>query len=522
MPNAVLRRVAVHDRYQLELKLGYPLNPDKATRYRIDTYFFAPHSLGISPTTYSLAEFYRDIQHYMRMKTPRLLLAEVATAPMSPLCRSEELLAHSAHPLDAQAETTLNDNLRMLRAIIKNASEEHIAPLAAVRSGPSANLAMRFDATVESLLSHLAAIMARYRALEPLLLAAGASTALRNAHQLTDESISVLVEDTLLRVHQLAERWLAPAQCHAWRERLVSRVRIEIEHRRAMGYPSVHDGIADDDYLLRLSALKKFTSSVLWLTTSTRREGTTLEQVLFATAAGVSMIFATLIAFFAQAYYGQFTAPVFLALVIAYMFKDRIKDIGRLVSARLLQRRLYDYRTVVQTSDGRRTLGQVREKVVHVEPTLLPATVVAARRAGAAELEVTGDPESVIQYTKLVEMRRDAAAELSMGGLPIVAIDDIMRFDVHPFLRKMDDPIQQRLALVGGTVRRVDFHRTYHVNLVSVFQDEDGGANYERTRLVLDRDGIQCIEQYDAQGALGQIPESTGRSDALADVEMAG
>jgi hypothetical protein len=37
---------------------------------------------------------------------------------------------------------------------------------------------------------------------------------------------------------------------------------------------------------------------------------------------------ATLVAFYAQAVYGQFTAPVFLALVFAYMFKDRIKEFG--------------------------------------------------------------------------------------------------------------------------------------------------------------------------------------------------
>ncbi len=47
----------------------------------------------------------------------------------------------------------------------------------------------------------------------------------------------------------------------------------------------------------RVSALKKSTSSVLWLATSTRREGTPWEQVFFAGVAGVSMIFAALVAF---------------------------------------------------------------------------------------------------------------------------------------------------------------------------------------------------------------------------------
>ncbi|MBK8047218.1 MAG: hypothetical protein IPK16_08905 [Anaerolineales bacterium] len=52
MRTALLRRVAVHDRYQLEMKLGYPLAPGKRTRYRIDTYFFAPQSLGVNAAAY--------------------------------------------------------------------------------------------------------------------------------------------------------------------------------------------------------------------------------------------------------------------------------------------------------------------------------------------------------------------------------------------------------------------------------------------------------------------------------------
>ena len=74
---SVLRRIAAHDRYQIELKLGYPLTPGKETRYRIDTYLFLPASLGINNSTYTRTEFYRDIQTYIRMKTPSLLLEQI-------------------------------------------------------------------------------------------------------------------------------------------------------------------------------------------------------------------------------------------------------------------------------------------------------------------------------------------------------------------------------------------------------------------------------------------------------------
>src|SRR5690606_3086454 len=135
----------------------------------------------------------------------------------------------------------------------------------------------------------------RYRSLIDALLEAGASTDCMRAYRLTDESISILIEDLLLRVYQLAPTWVPAPDLAAQQAALADRIRAESDYRTEQGYPSVLTKDTRESYLRRVSALKKFTSSVLWLSTSTRREGTTLEQVLFAIAAGVAMVFATLV-----------------------------------------------------------------------------------------------------------------------------------------------------------------------------------------------------------------------------------
>jgi hypothetical protein len=232
--------------------------------------------------------------------------------------------------------------------------------------------------------------------------------------------------------------------------------------------------------------------------------------VLFATAAGVSMIFATLAAFYAQMIYGQISLPVFLVLVIAYMFKDRIKDAGRALSARYLSRRLFDYRTRIQTQDGERDHGTVREKMVHVRPKgrerTVPPEVMAARTADPYyEPELLGRPEIVIHYAKQVTLRKDAFHYLAEGGLHISAINDITRLDIRSFLRKMDDPYEDRLVLRDGKVERVRCQRTYHLNLISVFSTGDDagstGTTCERTLVVLNRKGIVRIEQFETPHA---------------------
>jgi hypothetical protein len=510
----VLRRITVHDRYQLELKLGYPLTPGKQTCYLIDTYLFLPASLGINSTTYAGKEFYRDIQTYIRMKTPRFTLEQILSDSRSPLLRCESLLQGGMARLSDQDEDALGDSFRILRAIVKSAIRSYLAPLQQHASSHVRHPAS-FEKRAAALMGQIDKLECRYRDLEPLLLHAGASSTLLRQYRLADESISVLIEDLLLQVHELGSDWLDGSERQRWQHKLRVRIQAEIDYRRQRGYPSVLGEQNSEELLQRHSALKRYTSSVLWLSTSTRREGTTLEQVLFATAAGISMIFATMVAFFAQSVYGQVSLPVFLALVIGYMFKDRIKESGRSMSARLLSRRLFDYRTQIQTQDGERTLGYVREKMVHVRPKgrekRVPSAVMALRASDPHyEPELLGRPETILHYAKQVTLNKDAYRYLGEDGLAISAINDITRIDIRSFLRKMDDPYEDRLVLQDGKVQHLRCQRVYPLNLISVFGTEDGAMTCERTLVMLNRKGIVRIEQFDQGNPAGSAATTPG------------
>ena len=514
MNQAILRRVAVHDRYQLEMKLGYPLLRGKSTRYHIDTYIFVPHSLGINVVTYGRSDFYRDIQHYVRMKTPQFTLREMLEKTSSPLCESERILAQHPANLSPELENNLRNAFRFLRAILKGALQAAALPLNRTAPADAAARSASFDGVAQQMLTNGAELLARYRALERPLQRAAAGPALRRTYRLTDESMSLLLEEALLQLHVKAAQWLQEGERTAWREQIAAEIRSEVAYRRDQGYPSVLTRQAREEYLLRVSALKKFTSSVLWLPTSVRREGTTWEHVLFSVAAGVSMVFATVIAFYAQALYGQYTLPVFVALVVAYMFKDRIKELGRAVSSTFLSRRLYDYRTVIQTQDEQRMLGFVREKMVYVDLARVPPDVLAVRNAGGAhDLDLPSQLETVLLYAKDVTLNESAFPYIVAHDLGGSAINDIMRYDIRPFLRKMDNPHQEKLMLDGERVVSVRCHKTYHVNLVSVFHSEDQERpTIERTQLVLDRKGINAIAQFDETGAL---LDSAAQADKL-------
>ncbi len=75
--------------------------------------------------------------------------------------------------------------------------------------------------------------------------------------------------------------------------------------------------------------LKKFVESDLFLQVIRKRDGLLAEQFYYSIAAGIAMVFATVVSFFATLRFGNFTTDLFLILVFSYMFKDRIKDMMR-------------------------------------------------------------------------------------------------------------------------------------------------------------------------------------------------
>ena len=71
-------RVEAHDSQQFEVKLDYSIDPEKKqNQYRIEAYLFIPRSLGINRETYSTKHFFRDIQSYIRFKTPQISIPDL-------------------------------------------------------------------------------------------------------------------------------------------------------------------------------------------------------------------------------------------------------------------------------------------------------------------------------------------------------------------------------------------------------------------------------------------------------------
>ena len=489
-----------HDRYQIELKLDYELGKGKKTHYRISTYLFFPKSLGITKDSYPKDEFYRDVKNYIRIKTPILSLRDLIDSDITPLSAVQQIVPQANWYQDNELNDRLIHALKLFGAMFKSTLREHLNLVdKRVQTALSkAKIHTLAESLIEDFINQSKQISSRYRSFYAELNLPIVREDTFLAYTLVDEYISLLIEESATELFQIVSQHFDKANQEKCLEDLNQIVENERNHRLSHGYGSIiKPGDPNEVYAFRASVLKKYVSSILHLSTDSQREGRGVEQILIAFAAGISMIFATIVAFYFQTIYGNFTFPVFVALVIGYMFKDRIKEIGRVLLTSKLHAFLYDRRINIKTLDGKYKLAVLREKISFISEKDLPQSVLTARHKDPfADLDNEGMGETVICHTKDIVLDASLFPKAFKGLPKVNGINDIIRYNIQAYLRKMADPVKEQLLLKNSQLKTVHTHKVYHVNVVSRYKSINPRVEilHKRMRLVLTRQGIKRIE----------------------------
>lgn len=503
MLETIQQSVKHHDQYQIEIKLDYELHADQKTRYQIATYFFVPQSLGVTPQTYPRQTFYQDVQSHIRLKTPSLNLREFTESDRSPLRIIEKLVHQGNWVSDTAVHDQIITQMKLLSAMLKSALREHFflieRRVTEAHATPHGKAHILVHNLVDEFLSETTRVTQRFRALLADFNLPNVPQTVFTAYTFTDESLSILIEESAVEMVQVVSDYLKKTNQENYKIALSELTTRETKYRKTRGYQSILvEGSDNETYLYRASILKKYASSVLFLNTDVQPDGRYWEQFILSLAAGLAMVFATGVAFYFQHEYGNFTLPFFFALVIGYMFKDRIKEISRIVFARRLEKYLFDRRITIRTQDGQHRLGILREKVRFIKEKDVPLSVIRARnRDKITDLSNEGRGESIICYTKEIELQIKNPETILPGFPEIDGINDILRFDVRNFLKKMAEPVQERFIIRDGELVSLLCHKVYHVNVVSRYKTVQPGIHKENRhlRLILDQDGIRRLEK---------------------------
>lgn len=483
--------IKVHDNFSLEMKVGFVGNPDQSdNQFNVDTWFFVPNSLDINPSTYTKKQFYHDLRSNIRLITPIYTLQEVAYSPGSPIVAIENAINEA---VTQKSNATLNEleyQFKMFDSILKSALREEVYLI--LQNYP----AEEGQKLLEIYVDFVQTIAQKFRSLEAMLRENKISDQAYDFFLFSDEFMSFLIESYSFKIlHALQQKHKDAEEKNSW-QKLLQLIQTELSYKKQKGYLMVDRNSKDKNrsVILRRSVLKKYSESELFLNTQKKEDAFLLRQFIYSLAAGLSMIFATVVTFSFQLKYGNYTMPVFAALVVGYMLKDRIKELTRFYFAHKLGNRYFDLKTAINI--GSDIIGTCKESFDYIKNEKLPASVLKARdRSTLLEADNKFNQEQIMLYR--MQMETNNMLLNQHNEYPVAGINNIIRFNLNNFLEKMDNPEVPlyHLGAGGNTCHYVKGEKVYFMNLV-VHLQHNTQSEYRRYRIVLSRDGIKNIENF--------------------------
>ena len=478
----------IHDKFTLEFKVGFnteqATKPTKYSDYVMNTWIFVPNSLDINAAKYSKDDFYRDLKSGVRLITPSYGLHELANDDT--LLPSQALITNfNELPKATEDPQDLTHALKMYCAIAKSAFRDEFAAILQqpdTASGISA---------CKQFLEDGCKILSRFRGLLNKLNEQNSTDRARQVFAYGDEFLSNVLEKYGYRLRD-AIRLQHPEE-YPQLESLFKVVLFEERaYREQRGYLCVKtdDSKGNEDFVFRASLLKKFSESDLYLNATKRQNTFIVEQILYSLAAGAAMLVATLSSFFFQQRYGNFTLPFLIALVISYMFKDRLKDLLRLFFAKRVSNKVFDTRTDFRIKN--KYIGWSKDSVDFIDSDKIIPEVMELRSRNPLFAEVSGKDEKVLLFRKKVQLWPSELAKAS--PYPLRGINDILRYNLTEYTRKMDNPSFP----LSGTWEDNDFKpiegkKVYHITFVIQCVYE-GKTEYKRIVVRCDRNGIVNVK----------------------------
>lgn len=477
-----------HDNFSVEFKFGFNCTEDGVRDdFSVNAWVFVPNSLDINPENYGKKQFYRDVKSNVRLITPVYLLRDISRPSSLPLRSLRQSIERVVAAPAKDGLDSYEYNLKMFAAIFKSALRDQAAHLADARSLDSAGY------LVDDYVSNSKAVLERFRELYKIIDVPTVSERTRSYFRMCDEFMTHVVELRTIRLMRRIDSSENPETAARSRSQLEDLLKSERAYKVRLGY-GVLDGNPEHDRQLvyHHGMLKKFIESELYIRLDKKRDGVAVEQLYYSIAAGIAMIFATAVAWITQVRYGNITWPLFIALVVSYMLKDRIKDLMRYYFAHKLGNKFYDNKASITIASRR--VGTIREGFDFISVSKAPEKVLRLReKASFVEDESRVFDEKIMLYRKHVTI--DDVALASDDDYPKKGINEIMRLHLTRFTQKMDNPVVPIDAVdEDGGIMTVNVHKIYHINIVFQLQ-HDGSTEYRHFRITMTRNGVMDITE---------------------------
>lgn len=481
--------VSIHDNFSLEFKTGFRTDnkQEDINEFKINMWIFAPNSLDLNSTTYSKSQFYKDVKKNIRLITPIYSLDEILKEGRGPLPRLQKAIdALLINPEDSSVEENFLYQIKMLQCVFKSALYREVQEMNFILDK------IELERLIVAFVNNLREFVIRYREEGEDLDNPAITQKQLDYFSFGDDFMGNTLEQYSFQVLHLIDQ---KDVCLHLKPMLLKLIADEVAYRKQRGYRLLIEGDEEHNSMViwQRMALKKFVESDLYLHTIKKKDGAVAEQVYYGIAAGIAMIFATVISFFATQRLGNFTMDLFVVLVISYIFKDRIKDVARYYFSSVLSKRYFD--TKLSLSVRNQEIGWMKESFDFVQEAKVPEAVMNLRnRTPLVEAENEIYNENVILYRKWVTLSREEIEKYKEYRLS--GINDFTRINLMNFVQKMDNP-SIPLSMYDnskGDYKDIKGTKIYLLYFILQF-DSDSGTEYKKYRVLFNRNGITNVRR---------------------------
>ena len=480
--------VKIHDQFTVEIKTAFIANnPRGKNSFNLKAWIFVPSSLDINSYTYSKEVFYRDLKVNTRLTTPVYSLEEIVHSKKSPLVHLENAIDYLVKD-KRSTQDQFEYQIKMFNSILKSALREAVADILELHDP------IKITEEVEWFVALCKKISAKYRELEEKVEKNKFNDLISELYLFGDEFLSFFI---VMHCFKLIKGFKKKegVELKSAIELLIQLIKSENSYKAEKGYLFVEKNSRDNNrhLIFRRGVLKKYIESELFLLTEKKEDAFVLKQFIYSVAAGLSMVVATIIAFSFQQKFGNFTMPFFTALVVGYMLKDRIKELGRHYFAHKFSDRYYDLKTELAINDE--SIGWCKDGFDYVPQDKIPEAVAAKRaRSSLLELNNKYNKEEVMLYRSMIKTNNDLINKSK--HYRIEGLARIIRLNLKSFLRKMDNPEVPLHYINSEENDRIEFvqgEKVYFLNLILEL-DDNGKKDYHRYLVELNREGILSVK----------------------------
>lgn len=518
-------RIEVHDKSQFEVKFDYNLlnferRKHSKTSYSIEAYFFIPRNLGVAPFNYSKTQFYNDLHANIRFKTPDMSFNEVNDDQNrhSPLRILRENLKKLKNNPNEELNIRATNEAKLFGCLISGFLKEGTKQVKKLINQAiyykNINNSSSFIKIIQKEIKHFVddtlEILYKYRKLRNEYEENFAAKSIITNLKITDEFLTYRFENSLAAIYMEIENLsnLKSIDCKQITDYITEIANKESQYRISQNfiYFKNSTSVNYEYYAYRFSAIKKHVFQVLYLDVKHIKN----EKKYRNMVAVVGAAFAALLYLPAQALLVVNTSAsmsVILMIIIAYIFKDRAKEISREIILDKILDKFHNYfpdndliiedpTNIKDTmKKNKKFIGKCKEFMRFMKKDNVKKDILKLRNLNHV-VDIDEEKfEEVIYYRKDVKL---SSRKILNSHNRRNNIKDIIRFNINEFLDKMDNATGKInfYDLEKNIFSSLKAPKVYHINIIFKYIVENAvEPSYQRIRVVLDKNGIVRIEE---------------------------